>query len=188
MKRSGLLMIVAVVLLFAFQVEAGKRGRDNPSTVPQTGQKIAYHLGDDGDIQAGVPWVPQARFIDNGNGTVTDTLTNLMWTKDAQGFENGMLWPDAIVACNDLDIYGYNDWRLPNLRELLSLADYGNYSPALPIGHPFINVQFYFSWSSTTNPDPGYPNNSWGVSFYDGRMLSAGHEYHFFVWCVRGGN
>src|SRR4030066_1260987 len=60
--------------------------------LPQTGQKTCYDTngvvilcpgtGQDGDIQAGVPW-PNPRFIDHGDGTVTDNLSGLMWTKDA---------------------------------------------------------------------------------------------------------
>lgn len=99
----------------------------------------------------------------------------------------GMIWPDAVTACNNLVYSGRDAWRLPNLRELQSLIDYGHYAPALPADHPFTNVQFYFYWSSTTNPDGNYPNNSWGVRLYDGYVMFAGHEYGFFVWCVRGG-
>jgi len=49
--------------------------------LPRTGQLIAYYPGDDGDIQAGVGW-PTPRFTDNGDGTVMDNLTGLVWLQD----------------------------------------------------------------------------------------------------------
>ena len=67
--------------------------------LPQTGQTKCYDTngnqipcagtGQDGEIQAGVAW-PNPRFTDNGNGTVTDNLTGLMWTKDANPVGNSM--------------------------------------------------------------------------------------------------
>jgi hypothetical protein len=51
--------------------------------VPKTGQTTFYALGDDGDLQMGIAW-PEPRFTDNEDGTVTDNLNGLMWTKDAQ--------------------------------------------------------------------------------------------------------
>jgi hypothetical protein len=58
-----------------------------PAPVPQTGQTASYAAGDDGDIQAGVPW-PVPRFTDNGNGTVRDNLTGLIWLKNASCLGN----------------------------------------------------------------------------------------------------
>jgi len=61
------------------------------------------------------------RFIDNGDGTVTDTLTNLMWaSSDNMGDIN---WDDAMVYCKNPPIAGYKylDWRLPTIQELKTL-------------------------------------------------------------------
>jgi hypothetical protein len=189
--RYGKLFMVFVALLlivlWSVQVNGGGKSRRFPAPIPQTGQTGIYYPGDDGDLQMGVPW-PDPRFTDYGDGTVRDNLTGLIWTRSAQAFENGMLWPDALTACSGLSFAGYNDWRLPNLKEFQSLFDYGHYAPVLPATHPFTNLQFYYYWTSTTNIDPRYPNNAWSVGFYDGQILTAGHEYHFFVWCVRGGN
>ncbi len=65
-----------------------------PAPVPQTGQTISYATGDDGALQKGVA-LPSPRFTDNGNGTVTDNLTGLIWLKNANpcGPKN---WYDAI--------------------------------------------------------------------------------------------
>jgi len=150
---------------------------DAPAPVPQTWQTQCWNetgssipcagTGQDGDIQAGVAW-PVPRFTDNGNSTVTDNLTGLIWLQDANcfpgDFDGLMKWQDALPLANNLahDQCGLSDgsvagdWRLPNIKELHSLIDFGQLSPALPVGHPFLNVQHHLDgaflgyWSSTT--------------------------------------
>jgi hypothetical protein len=124
--------------------------------VPKTGQTQSYETADDGDLPAGVKW-PEPRFTDNGDGTVTDNLTNLVWLKNANCF-GSKTWIDALDASNNLahGQCGLSDgsppgtWRLANARELLSLIDYDNYSPALAPGYPFTHVHSGNYWSSTT--------------------------------------
>ncbi|KJR43503.1 protein of unknown function DUF1566 [Candidatus Magnetoovum chiemensis] len=124
--------------------------RDVQTELWQTGQTISYRTGDDGYVWAGVEW-PEPRFTDNNDGTVTDNLTGLMWLNDANCF-GSMIWQPALDTVSDFNsnpnnynCFGYNgsysDWRLPNIKELRSLVDYSNYGPALPTGHPFVNVQ-----------------------------------------------
>ncbi len=60
--------------------------------------------------------------FDNGNGTVTDRATALMWTKSDSGV--GLNWGDALGYCSALDTVGSNSWRLPNVKELQSIVDY----------------------------------------------------------------
>jgi len=60
------------------------------------------------------------RFVDNGNGTVTDTMTGLMWTKDANMFGE-LFWEQAMEKCGSLSISGVGGWRLPSKDELLFL-------------------------------------------------------------------
>ncbi len=65
-------------------------------------------------------------FIDNGDGTITDEATNLMWTQDDS--EQGMNWEQALAwveAKNRESYLGHSDWRMPNVKELQSLLDYG---------------------------------------------------------------
>lgn len=61
-------------------------------------------------------------FQDNADGTITDNATGLMWTQNDDG--NGMSWPDALNYAESNEFAGYNDWRLPNVKELQSLLDY----------------------------------------------------------------
>jgi hypothetical protein len=64
----------------------------------------------------------ESRFIDNGNGTVTDTRTGLMWAAKDNG-KGGMNWYDAKSYCENYRVGGYTDWRMPTLDELKELYD-----------------------------------------------------------------
>lgn len=61
-------------------------------------------------------------YVDNGDGTVTDQSTGLMWQKDDNG--NGVLWEDALFYSENLKLAGFTDWRLPNAKEMQSIVDY----------------------------------------------------------------
>ena len=101
----------------------------------------------DGEIQAGVPF-PTLRFTDNSSGTVRDNLTGLIWLKNATCF-GGQTWGNALSAANNLaddpastttdcglpDGSVASDWRLPNVKELQSLIDFGFGSSPLKRGH-----------------------------------------------------
>jgi len=171
-------------------------GFSAPAQVWKCGQTISYATGDDGDLERGVAW-PSPRFADHGNGTVTDNLTGLMWTKNANLPNGWMIWQEAQNYVTGMNAgtypnYGYHDWRLPNRKELHSLTDYSRYNPALPGGHPFANVisesyyPFILYWSSTTYAS--HPVFAWAFGMWDGTAFgwikSASYRY---VWPVRGG-
>ena len=102
--------------------------------------------------------------MDHGDGTVTDLLTGLMWLEDVNKAGTTKTWADALTYCNDLNDSGYDDWRLPNVKELQSLIDFGQTSSALPSGHPFSNVVLNYYWSSTSwNSET---DNAWIVHDY----------------------
>jgi hypothetical protein len=175
--------------------------------VPVTGQTTIYETGDDGDLQKGVQW-PAPRFTDNANGTVTDNFTGLIWPKLAKCPWQGRSWSEAMAVANSLydgwtgDDFGGDcglsdgssagDWRLPNVRELLSLIDFGKDRPALPSGHPFItpgggSIDDNY-WSSTSYS--GYPQ-------VEALGVNMGHGYvnkwdktndSLQIWPVRGGD
>lgn len=182
--------------------------------LPRTGQTKCYDTagteiacattGQDGDKLKGAAW-PTPRFTDNGNGTVTDNLTGLIWLKNANCTEtvgsiakgSGYLtWPDALTwsnalaagSCGLTDSSVAGDWRLPNITELKSLVDLSQQNPAIPSGHPFSNVQSSWYWSASTYPYGA--STAWGVNMSDG-IVSSGFDVKAdvnYVWPVRGGN
>jgi hypothetical protein len=166
----------------------GGGGATYDAGVPKTGQTTSYRTGDDGDLEKGVAW-PNPRFTDHGDGTVTDNLTGLMWTKNANLLVVPRTWNGAIDYCNGMNsgagTYGYADWRLPNVRELQSLIDYGRSWPALPSGHPFTGVQPVYYWSSST--PAAITGSAWGVHLGYGHVGDDSKSNTSFVWPVRGG-
>jgi len=102
-------------------------------------------------------------FIDNGDGTVSDLATGLMWQKADDGQTRD--WESSLAYAEDLSLGGYDDWRLPNIKELQSLVDYTkspstSQSPAIndlfvlsPIIDPNGESNFGFYWSSTSHQD-----------------------------------
>jgi len=177
--------------------------------VPKTGQTLVFAQGDDGDLQKGVPW-PEPRFTDNDDGTVRDNLTGLIWIKSPEscpGGGNGG-WEDALQKANNLadgecgltDGSQPGDWRLPNVRELQSLIDYGEKHEALPDDHPF-NVRHQFCspetiyWTSTSICDAdlceGNVQLVWVMEICFGEASLIDDEStaeQSRIWAVRGGN
>src|SRR3990167_9252666 len=86
-------------------------------------------------------------FTDNGNGTVTDSDTGLIWQKEDDNTTR--TWESAITYCEGLSL-SYTDWRLPNIKELKSIVDNTKDSPAInKIYFPNTNSSYY--WSSTAS-------------------------------------
>lgn len=114
-------------------------------------------------------------FVDNGNGTVSDLATGLMWQQTDSG--SGMNWDDAIATCESATTGGYDDWRLPNAKELQALVDYGR-SPDITNSaaiDPVFNAtqitneagqpDYAAYWSSTTHVNTTDGQNAVYVSF-----------------------
>jgi len=120
-------------------------------------------------------------FTDNGDGTVTDGNTGLMWQ---QGESGEMVWEDAITCCEDLSLAGYPDWRLPNIKELESITD--DSVSYLAIDTTFFpNAHASYYWSSTTNAFS--TSYAWGVYFHYGGVGYLSKSRGFYVRCVRAG-
>ena len=155
----------------------------------KTGNEIlcdsADFPGQDAFFQAGCP--TQGRFVDNGDGTVSDNCTGLMWQKDtADVSENGTIgdddrlnWQGALKYCENLGFAGFSDWRLPNVRELQTIVDYGHFDPAI---HPVLGALSAWYWSSS-GPDHSW---SWHIGFYDGSVFLSDKSADIFVRAVRG--
>jgi hypothetical protein len=209
---SGVFLVLVLVPVFATWVFAGnlepsadptptmhslKHIYDliaNIGTAPveKTGQTLSYTTGDDGDLKKGIAW-PASRFTDNGDGTVTDHLTGLIWMQDANRADKPMVWADALAYCNNLKADGETltdgsaegDWRLPNVNELLSLIDFSHVFVALPTGHPFTGVLSTDYWSSTTRIN--LTTAAWNVHMGNCNVTADDKTDEHHIWPVRGG-
>lgn len=198
------------------------QGSGASAVLPKTGQTICYNTagtviacattGQDGDLLKGVAW-PSPRFASIGDTTITDNLTGLAWapngnvmpTKDSGWDTDGsttdgkVTWQHAFdyVAKLNADNYlGHNDWRLPNVNEMASLVNAGQYTglynPATWLNtQGFTNAQAGIYWTSTTwslTSAFGTDKDAWYIDMSLGGIThivkSTSQEY---VWPVRAG-
>lgn len=118
-------------------------------------------------------------FKDNGNGTVTDLATGLIWQQDSDNVTRE--WSTAGVYCQELSLGGNTNWRLPNIKELESIVDY-RVSPSVDTSAFSENTSYF--WSATT--DASESGNAWTVVFTSGKTDSFSKSSHFFYSrCVR---
>lgn len=139
---------------------------------------------------ASVIWLPD--FAVNGNGTVTHRSTGLIWQQEDDDTQR--TWEDALTYCQNLDLGGFNDWRVPNVKELQTIVDYRRYSPAIdesyfPVPDSRNSWDFDY-WTSTTVTSGTYDDLSyaWQVDFIGGNTYngsSSGKTQLVFVRCVR---
>ena len=195
----------------------GPRGPFAPYALVDTGQSVHY---DDDDVMTsppgpGEPFFGQdadhpgnvARYVDNGDGTVTDGVTGLMWQQTPALYDK-VTYAEAVAAAGEFDLACYEDWRLPTLKELYSLIDFRGSSATLT---PYIDTDFFdfrFGdeslgervidgqyWSSTEYVGRTIMGNEtvFGVNFGDGRIKGyprdtgpGGVPPSYFVRYVRG--
>jgi len=160
-----------------------------------SGNEIACAgTGQDGELHLGAA----RSYTNNGNGTITDNATSLMWEaksddESVHDKDNKYTWDAAFAfvrGLNAASFAGYSDWRLPNVNELQSLANYGLVNPAID---PAFNTncaasctvttcsctQSFNYWSSTT--DQHDPLSGWAVTFDEGRVgynFKSSHTNH----------
>ena len=178
-----------------------------PATLPASGQTTVYVTGDDGDIQAGSP----LSYVDNGDGTITDLNTQLMWEKksDDGGLhdkDNGYSWTPGVGSIwewlgqvnaeGGSGFAGHSDWRIPNAKELQTIIDYERVSPSVD---PVFDSSCLAActvlscsctagdlyWSSTTEADD--PAAAWDVKFDAGSVETDGKGNARAARAVRGG-
>ena len=129
--------------------------------------------------------VSLGHLVTNGDGTVTDTYTGLMWQQ--AGIATEVTWEVALSYCESLSLAGYTDWRLPNRKELRSIVDYNVHSPATDTAFFPNTVSSGYYWSSSTNAND--TGNSWSIGFLYGiDLLDAYKASVYHVRAVRGGH
>ncbi|MBN1257162.1 MAG: DUF1566 domain-containing protein [Planctomycetes bacterium] len=138
------------------------------------GEKTFYAL-----YVRGNPEYGKNKFVDNGDGTILDHATGLMWTKADSG--ETMTWGQALAWAENLDSGGYSDWRLPNIKELQSIVDYSRCPDATksatidPVFEATAiedeegNQDYAYYWSSTSHCNLQDARNAAYIAF--GRAL-----------------
>ena len=135
-------------------------------------------------MKNGGGWMSQSnskRFVDNSDGTITDTQTNLMWQKEDDGQKRTQ--EESKTYCNELSLGGHNGWRIPTINELKALSSYWKQVFATTKDdEPY--------WSNTvhTNPSPKASENqkyAAEVMFSSGETNQYFVVYHYYVRAVR---
>ena len=164
---------------------------EEPGCLPDTGQDKCYDL-DGNEIVCGSGYPGQdaeyatgcgPSYTDNGDGTVTDECTGLMWQQEDD--DTTRTWADALLYCENFELAGYSDWRLPNRRELESLVDVQN---GLSINTEYFpNSNSGAHWSSSSvvvDPDRAW-EIIFGSGFEAGFVQSYPKTANDFTRCVR---
>lgn len=201
MSKTRLITLIIVVFLLFLPVLLSAA----TFKLPDTGQTKCYQAVEpwaeipcEGTGQDGAYSINPMNFTDNGNGTVADNNTGLMWQKEdddnvynwyeASGTYDETYNPDSQDVCGSLNLGSHSDWRLPMKKELMSIVDYG-----LPYLEPAIDATYFpntktnlsYYWSS---PKAAFgPDNVWGVKFASGVVWYVYKEGYNYVRCVRGG-
>ncbi|MCI5114898.1 MAG: DUF1566 domain-containing protein [Candidatus Electrothrix sp. AW1] len=140
---------------------------------------------------------PDSQLLDNGDGTVTDSKTNLIWKKCLEGVEGDncetgsastFTWQEALqqpeVINNAGGFAGYTGWRLPNIRELVSIVEEQCNYPAINMNR-FSNTPSSDVWSGS--PSAYGSDYAWYVAFNDGYYSIKFRNNGSAVRLVRGG-
>lgn len=126
-----------------------------------------------------------SRFLSD-NEIVIDSQTGLMWTKNASLFDFPMSWVEALNTVKEINksgFHGYQNWKMPNRKELFSLISFKTINPSLPIDHPFTGVFSGYYWTSSTCAR--LPNQAWYVHLGGARVFKGMKYGSYMVWPVR---
>ncbi len=167
----------------AIAVSAAQAQKLLPFKLPDTQQSLSFTTtqGEDADYL-----INPLSFKDNGDGTITDNVTGLMWQKTDGG---EMTIENSTTYCNNLTLAGYSDWRLPTGMELFSINHYNHLNPALDTVY-FTKTLAEYWWTSEKRFDD--QTKIWAVNAGGGigahpksETLSAGGIKRFHVRAVR---
>ncbi len=133
-------------------------------------------------------------FTDNGNGTVTDNNTKLIWQKcSASVGESGtncssgtaapLPWENAVSYCKDLTLGERKNWRLPHIKELFSIMNYEKFNPTIDLFY-FPNTIPSSYWSSNVNVNS--TDYAWVVAFSNGMVHGNAKTNKTYIRCVSG--
>lgn len=166
--------ILAVWLVYASVTTA--KDRKSPSLAWQWTHPLSY----DSAHNVWDTYESQDRFTADTH-TVTDSLTWLMWQRD-WSTSWSMYWDSAKSYCANLSLWWYNDWRLPEIKELQSIIDYSTSSPWIDTSkfHSTLDKKYRSSTTFAYDTD-----NVWVMYFIIGSTLYDSKNNWYYVRCVR---
>lgn len=174
---------VTGILLGAFHFTLAQSVLKSMKRLPDTGQTTSYTNtpGEDADYNINPPF-----YLNNGNGTITDTITGLMW-QQVDGGE--MTFDKATTYANDLVLGGFSDWRMPTVLELHSILHLDKNNPALNTTY-FTSPSAQYWWSGQKQVNDA--TKAWCANAGGGignhpisETVSAGGTKKFHVRVVR---
>ena len=116
----------------------------------------------------------QQAYQDNGDGTVTDVNTGLIWQ---QAIDEKMTWAEAMAGADTCSIGGYTDWRLPSIKELYSLIQFSGTDPSGPTPVnlvPFIDTDYFeFEYGDTLSGERLIDAQYWSSTVYQGLTMGG---------------
>ena len=125
-------------------------------------------------------------FADPDNQTVTDNETGLTWQR--YHYEHLVYTPydKAAAYCDNLTLAGYNDWRLPQADELITIVDYSHWKPAsyAVITNIPSSQRYMYFWTSTVDP---FTSSIWYINLVTGEKYRSASHINKHAQCVRGG-
>ncbi len=178
-KKISIFFFTAI--FFISGCDSGSDGNDpdrDEWKLSDTGQTTSYTAtwGEDTDYLINSP-----SFTDNSDDTVTDNNTGLIWQKEDDN--NTYTWSEAGSYCETLTLGSKTDWRLPNRKELLSIANFEISSPSINTTY-FPNTNSSNYWSSTIFANDG--SYAWFVNFDGGYVRHYLRSNGDHVRCIRG--
>jgi hypothetical protein len=112
--------------------------------------------------------------------TIIDKRTGLMWQRET--YPSALIWKNALAHCENLTLDNHSDWRLPNIKELLSIVDFSEFNPSI---YSDFEASSAFYWSSTSHTNSF--DKAWGVEFDFGSTNNKQKSLLHYVRAVRGG-
>jgi hypothetical protein len=173
LKIAFVAMLVIAISLSGCTEQTGAEDTESPSQqeattglaypIVDTNQGTCYDNSEliDGPAEGEVFYGQDAQYTgntpsytDNGDGTVTDEVTGLVWAQDMS--DSSMSWEEANDYCESLEMGGYDDWRLPTLKELWSIRDFS-------AGWPWVDTDYFYLVGDGSQ---GAQQHSWSSNYY----------------------
>lgn len=184
----GAVLVVGVLVLVTGNVETQADDHHGQNPFQLILDKLDHILAAIGKVGGSVDLcnggTTVGRFVNIGTTEVCDRTTGLTWQKTPDAAAAAKTYDQAVAWCHTPSATVAGGSRLPQIYELLSLVDYSQYQPALPVGI-FTGVAIFgFYWSAT--PAAAVSGYAWSEYFGNGLGDVNATGNASFVWCVRG--